>query len=203
MPSGPPALTLGSHGARVVALQQRLSELGYWVGPITGYFGDSTQQAVYALQKVAGLTRDGAVSPKTEAALRRGVVPDPRYAPGRIVEVNLAIDVLMFVDDGHLVTTLNTSTGGGYWYWSGGGEALAETPVGVFHIYSEIDGPDYGPLGELWRPKFFHGGFAIHGDSYVPPYPVSHGCVRVSDEAIDWIWAANLLPMGTEVWIFT
>ena len=29
--------------------------------------------------------------------------------------------------------------------------------------------------GELWRPKYFDDGFAIHGDSYVPPEPVSHG----------------------------
>ena len=73
---------------------------------------------------------------------------------------------------------------------------------GHFRIHSQIDGPDLGPLGELWRPKFFDGGFAFHGDSYVPPEPVSHGCVRVSDEAIDWIWSANLAPIGTAMWIY-
>lgn len=57
-------------------------------------------------------------------------------------------------------------------------------------------------LGELWRPKFFNSGFAIHGDSYVPPVPVSHGCVRVGNEAIDWIWAQNLAPLGTAVWVY-
>jgi N-acetylmuramoyl-L-alanine amidase len=57
-------------------------------------------------------------------------------------------------------------------------------------------------LGELWRPKYFSSGFAIHGDAYVPPVPVSHGCVRVSDEAIDWIWADGLMPLGTEVWVY-
>jgi lipoprotein-anchoring transpeptidase ErfK/SrfK len=36
----------------------------------------------------------------------------------------------------------------------------------------------------------------------VPPFPVSHGCVRVSDEAIDWIWANDIMPIGTEVWVF-
>jgi lipoprotein-anchoring transpeptidase ErfK/SrfK len=58
-------------------------------------------------------------------------------------------------------------------------------------------------LGQLWRPRFFsEDGFAIHGDSSVPPYPVSHGCVRVSNEAIDWIWSSNLAPNGTAVWIY-
>ena len=31
----------------------------------------------------------------------------------------------------------------------------------------------------------------------VPPYPVSHGCARISNEAIEWIWAANIDPVGT------
>ena len=34
--------------------------------------------------------------------------------------------------------------------------------------------------------KYFDNGLALHGDSYVPPVPVSHGFVRVSDEAVDW-----------------
>ena len=33
-------------------------------------------------------------------------------------------------------------------------------------------------LGTLWRPRFFYEGYAIHGDSSVPPTPVSHGCAR-------------------------
>src|SRR5665213_2127961 len=56
-------------------------------------------------------------------------------------------------------------------------------------------------LGQLWLPRLFEGGFAIRRDSCAPPYPVSHGCVRVSNEAIDWIWAQNLAPIGTEVWV--
>jgi lipoprotein-anchoring transpeptidase ErfK/SrfK len=55
----------------------------------------------------------------------------------------------------------------------------------------------------LWRPRFFVDGYAIHGDTFVPPYPVSHGCARVSDEAIDWIWANDVAPIGTEVWVYT
>ena len=79
---------------------------------------------------------------------------------------------------------------------------MAVTPVGQFSIYSEVDGTVVDSLGELWRPKYFDAGFALHGDSYVPPFPVSHGCVRVSNEAIDWIWANNLAPVGTPVWVF-
>jgi peptidoglycan hydrolase-like protein with peptidoglycan-binding domain len=195
-------LTVGSTGARVLALQQRLTALGYWVGTPNGTFGDSTQQAVYALQKAAGIERDGIVGPKTEAALQKGVRPTPKPSTGYVIQVDLALDLVMFVNNGKIEYVLNTSTGGGYTYSTGGGTAIATTPTGVFHTYREVDGLVTDNLGQLWRPKFFTGGFAIHGDSYVPPTPVSHGCVRVSNEAIDWIWATGIDPIGTEVWVY-
>jgi lipoprotein-anchoring transpeptidase ErfK/SrfK len=195
-------LAPGDSGAQVLALQERLTQLGYWLGTPDGYFGDSTEQAVYALQKAAGLPRDGVVGPRTRAALAQGVVPHPRTTSGDAVDVDLAADLLMIVRDGRLFATLNTSTGGGYLYWDGGEEAVAQTPVGVFHVYSKVDGLVVDSLGALWRPEYFDSGFAIHGDSYVPPEPVSHGCVRVSDEAIDWIWAGDLIPLGMTVWVY-
>jgi lipoprotein-anchoring transpeptidase ErfK/SrfK len=196
-------LSVGSTGPAVTALQTRLASLGYWVGTTDGVFGDSTQQAVYALQKAAGIGRDGIVGPVTEAALKKGVVPHPLSAPGYVIEVDLHDDLVMFVNDGKLEYILNTSTGGGYSYNNGsGGIDIADTPTGVFHTYRAVDGVVTDFLGQLWMPRFFTGGFAIHGDSYVPPEPVSHGCVRVSDEAIEWIWAENLDPIGTTVWVY-
>ena len=109
-----------------------------------------------------------------------------------MIEVDLEDDLLMFVTNGKLDYVLNTSTGGGYTYTDDGVTAVANTPVGQLQVYRQVDGMVIDSLGQLWRPKFFDDGFAIHGDSYVPPYPVSHGCVRVSDEAIDWIWSDNL-----------
>lgn len=197
-----PVLRLGSTGAAVVELQKRLLSLGFWLVAPSGAFDDSTEQAVYALQKAAGIRSDGVVGPKTEAALTRGVVLRPRPAPGYLIEVDLEHDLVMFVKNSKLQWALNTSTGGGYSYCSGGSCAVAVTPVGRFDIYSEVDGTVVDSLGELWRPKYFDSGFALHGDSYVPPFPVSHGCVRVSNEAIDWIWSNNLAPVGTAVWVY-
>jgi len=59
----------------VLALQQRLKALGYWLGTPDGSFGSLTQQAVWALQKSAGLQRDGVVGPKTMKALEAGTRP--------------------------------------------------------------------------------------------------------------------------------
>jgi peptidoglycan hydrolase-like protein with peptidoglycan-binding domain len=197
-----PHLHVGSSGPAVLVLQQRLTSLGYWLGPLDGVFSDATQQAVFAFQKAAGLTPDGVVGPRTTAALAAGVVPHARSTSGYVIEINLANDLMLFVDNGKVQHILNTSTGGGYVYTSDGVTAVANTPVGLFSLFRQVNGMVTDSLGQLWRPKFFYSGFAIHGDGYVPPFPVSHGCARVSNEAIDWIWADNLAPIGTEVRVY-
>ena len=186
----------------MLLLQRRLAALGYWLGTPDGVFGDTTQQAVYALQKAAGIPRDGLVGAQTRRALAQGVVPSPRSTSGRLVEIDLSRDLLLIVTDGHLAATLNTSTGGGYTYLNEGVPSVATTPRGHFAIYWQYDGLRISPLGELWRPKFFVGGYAIHGYDSVPPYPASHGCVRVSDAAIDWIWSSGQAPLETRVWVY-
>ena len=173
----PPTLQFGDQGAGVLALQRRLTTLGYWLGTPNGQFGDSTQQAVWAFQKAAAQSRDGVVGTLTWQALDRGVVPVPRPAGGNLIEVDLNVDLLMIIHHGKLYATLNTSTGGGYTYTSDGVTSVAITPQGKFPIYAAINGVDVDSLGTLWRPRFFVGGYAIHGDGSVPPEPVSHGCV--------------------------
>ena len=64
----------------MLATQQRLTELGYWLGKPDGHFGALTQQAVFALQKAAGLSRDGSVGPKTAKALADGIANAARTA---------------------------------------------------------------------------------------------------------------------------
>jgi hypothetical protein len=194
-----PTISFGSSGPAVLAVQQQLTSLGYWLGTPNGVFGDSTQQAVYAIQKAAGIPANGIVGSSTYAALNDGALPHPLSTSGYVIEVDLQRDLVMFVNNGQLEYILNTSTGGGYIY---DGDVLAATPVGHFQIYRATDGQVVDSLGTLWRPRYFTGGFAIHGDSNVPPVPVSHGCVRVSDEAINFIWAANLAPIGTPFWVY-
>jgi Putative peptidoglycan binding domain/L,D-transpeptidase catalytic domain len=205
-PSSPPApagpLRLGDSGPAVLRLQQRLTDLGYWVGALDGRFGGITQQGVFALQKAAHLTASGRVTSATQAALDKGVRPTARSHSGHVVEVNLARGLLLFVTAGHVDHVLNTSTGGGYVYYDQGVREVARTPKGHFTTYRVIDGPRRSSLGLLIRPRYFVRGYAIHGDSSVPARPVSHGCVRVTNAAIDWIWSANLDPIGTPVWVY-
>jgi peptidoglycan hydrolase-like protein with peptidoglycan-binding domain len=197
-PQPPPALRYGDSGPEVLALQQRLAGLGYWLGHADGRFGRLTQQAVFALQKSAGLSRDGIVGPKTRAALTAGPRPQATLS-GSGIEIDLDRQILMVVREGAPTVILNTSTGSGEQYTSEGHTSTAYTPTGTFTVFRQVDGQDDGPLGELWRPKYFYRGWAVHGSPSVPPYPASHGCARLSDAAIDMIWAQGLMPIGTRV----
>jgi len=202
-PPSHPKLRMGSKGEPVLRLQQQLNSLGYWTSHIDGKFDFTTQQAVFALQKAAKLKDvDGVVGAATWAALDQQVRPAARSKSGTLIEVDLSRDLLMFIKDGQVQYTLNTSTGGGYKFIQEGKQEVAITPKGHFKTYRVIDSLHKSPLGLMLRPRYFFEGFAIHGDGSVPSYPASHGCVRVSNAAIDWIWAQNLDPIGTTVWIY-
>lgn len=184
-------------------MQRRLQELGYWIGEIDGEFGGLTEQAVFALQKAAGGDRDGLVGPRTRQALRQGIRPSARSEHGRVVEIDLDRQLLMLVDGGTVEQIFNTSTGTFEYYTHDGERYLADTPRGQWKIGWQVDAWDPGPLGRLYRPKYFHSqGIAIHGYPEVPPYPASHGCARVSLPAMDWLWDTGQLPIGTAVWVY-
>jgi len=97
---------------------------------------------------------------------------------------------------------LNTSTGSGQQYTSGGATHTALTPAGSFSTFRSVNHLDKGPLGDLWRPRYFNGGIAVHGAGSVPGYPASHGCARVSNPAMDMIWANDLMPIGSRVVVY-
>lgn len=201
-PAAPEKLRSGAKGAKVTALQQRLTELGYWNGKADGTFGSLTQQAVFALQKAAGLGRDGVVGPRTQQALDRGARPKAKSTKGRVIEISLKRQLLMVVDDGEVSHVFNTATGSNERYEHEGESYLADTPPGRFTVSRQINGWRHGPLGPLWRPKYFNGGIAVHGAHSIPPYPASHGCARVSISAMNWLWANDKLPLKAKVWVY-
>ncbi|MFI6319019.1 L,D-transpeptidase family protein [Nonomuraea sp. NPDC050556] len=193
------ALGPGDTGSRVVALQKRLSELGYFVGGRSGVYGTQTVQAVYALQKIAGIRRTGSVGQKTRRALRDGVEPLAQFTEGRVVQIDLRRQLMLLTRDGQVDEAINVSTGNGAYY---GGGKRATTPTGTFSVYREIDGWHHAPLGTLYRPKYVVGGIAVHGSPSVPPYAASHGCIRVTNTAMDHLWRTGWLHRGAEIWIY-
>jgi len=205
-PAAPPlpaSLGPGDEGQEVVDVQRRLQELRYWVGPLDGDYGLLTQQAVYAFQKVNDLAVDGRVGPATRIRFADPVAPVTQSTTGVVWEVDKAKQVLMVVRDGRPEWIWNTSTGTERPYTHGGRELMADTPVGHHTFTWQVDGWRHAPLGLLYRPKYFHpDGIAIHGYSSVPPHPASHGCVRVTNPAMDAIWATGLAPLGTPIWVY-
>jgi lipoprotein-anchoring transpeptidase ErfK/SrfK len=185
----------------VAALQQRLVDLGYWMGEPDGNYGQLTRQAVMAFQKVEGLARDGVAGPVTQERLASAGRPTARGGGG--IEIDLERQVILVVSGGRVTWTLNTSTGNGEGYTSStGGEARAVTPPGEFRVEREIDGLREAPLGTLYRPKYFNGGIAVHGSGSIPAFPASHGCARVTNAAMDMLWSSGAMPIGTPVSVY-
>ena len=197
-------LQQGDTGPEVELLQERLGELGYRPGETNGAFGAETASAVMAFQKAEGLQRDAIVGPEVLSRLDAPQAAGPRSdAPGPRVEVDLDRQVLFGISESGQVTTINVSTGSGRKFQSaeeGKGIVTAHTPVGEFVIQRRIDGLREAPLGTLYRPLYFDGGWAIHGNPHVPGYPASHGCVRTAD--IDQDFVFDLLEDGDPVWIY-
>ncbi len=198
-----PLVGPGASGPGVAYLQTRLLAQGYWIPGVNAVFDDLTQQAVWAFQKANGLPRTGTVDGPTQNAFRSAKRPQPRSTNGYLFEVDKTRQIMMIANNGVAQWTFNISSGSDIPYSENGTSGSAHTPEGVFTVIRQVDGSDASPLGHLWRPKSFtwHG-HAIHGYTSVPPYPASHGCVRVSNTAMNWIWDTNALPIGTTVWVY-
>ncbi|KKW43542.1 MAG: hypothetical protein UY93_C0002G0138 [Parcubacteria group bacterium GW2011_GWA1_56_13] len=79
------ALTVGVRDADVTALQQYLTDNGFYSGPVTGYFGTLTKAAVQIYQKEKGIAQTGVVGPLTRAELNKGKVTTTNSAAGSTV----------------------------------------------------------------------------------------------------------------------
>jgi N-acetylmuramoyl-L-alanine amidase len=204
-------LSLGASGRDVLALQKRLAHLHYDLGARNGSYGTDTLHAVTAFEKVNGLAKDGETGPKVWAALNHPKVAHlkhPDASTGLAVEVNIHKQILLLSRHGKIWRILDTSTAGGYQYTGSDGQTeTAITPTGHFTIQYKITGWHKSALGEMYYPSYFNdSGYAIHGEgngnsgSEVPPYPNSHGCVRISNNAV--LRYYSMLTVGTSVWIY-
>ena len=207
----PPLQAVGTNGGGETArVQQRLFDLGFWLSAADGDYGLTTKQAVMAFEKYMGFEADGKVDQRTADALTTMTLrPIARANSGTLVEVDKAKQLLYFVIDGRTDWILNTSTGNGEAYTEEDkntpGEMItgvSDTPSGLHKVNRERpEGWWEGDLGEIYRPKYFVGGVAVHGSNSIPNYPASHGCVRVSVPAMDWIWDSGIMPMRVPVWV--
>ena len=200
----PMTITAHTSGrAGTLEVETLLSKLGYWILKVDGNPDASTRHAITAFQKVEGRKRTGTMSAADLRALRTAQRPKPRYprAAGAHVEVDLTRQVLFYVDDTATVTRiLPISSGNGKRFFDEGQWKVANTPRGLFNVGRKINGVRQSSLGALYYPSYFLGGFAIHGSNSIPPYPASHGCVRVprfADKAL-----FRMIKMDMEIYLY-
>jgi hypothetical protein len=210
-PLAAPLVAVGtSGGAETARVQQRLLDLGFWLQSADGNYDLTTSQAVMAFQKYLGIETSSAVDANTAGLLSAMTLRAYGHADsGTLLEIDKTRQILMFVVDGRVKWVFNTSTGNGESYIeedqnSPGTlvEGVSLTPDGFHRVNRERpEGWWEGDLGQIYRPKYFVGGVAVHGSNSVPNYPASHGCVRVTIQAMDYIWDKGLMPMTLPVWV--
>jgi lipoprotein-anchoring transpeptidase ErfK/SrfK len=185
----PRVLRAGMTGADVRALNQRLFDLHFLPGPGSSEYTTATVDAVIAFQKWAGVARDGTAGPQTQKALGRAAAPTPLMRrAGRRVEVSISKQLALEVLGGRVLWVLPVSTAmPGY-----------VTPLGRYRVYSKSVESWSNPYKE-WLPyaSYYSGGRALHGLASVPPFPASHGCIRVPLEFAPLLYKFD--TVGTEI----
>jgi hypothetical protein len=205
-------LGLGMAGSEVRMVQERLAELGFFVGEIDGQFGRLFEQALWAYQKlVMNVPRSEASSVLTDDIwqdMQRGIRIEPlrKHASGQAtenhVEIYLPSQVAVFFVEDEPAMIVHISSGDGE-EWrevvtidpgefqnENGTDPLVRreigvsvTPGGVFRFDRMVDGLRNSALGGMWDPAYFNYGIALHGAINVPLHPASHGCIRMSQTA--------------------
>jgi peptidoglycan hydrolase-like protein with peptidoglycan-binding domain len=177
--------------------EQRLTNLGYWTGPIDGIFDQGARSALIAFQKWEGRPVTGQLTMDELEAIRTSNSPRARESGYEHAEVDLDRQVFLWVMDGGRVRVLPVSTGTSKPYVDDGEESIAYTPRGRFLVYRKGVGWEKGALGSVYYPNDISGGIAIHGSRNVPAEPASHGCIRIPMFAAREV--SKLLKLGTIV----
>jgi peptidoglycan hydrolase-like protein with peptidoglycan-binding domain len=190
-PPGTPApVKQGAPSEATRSLQQALADRGFMTAAdVDGRPGPRTTSAVVAFQKWAGLARDGKAGPATRAALTASARPTPIGAgSGHRIEVLLDRQLTLVEDGSQVTRILDVATG----------KPGFETPTGSFRVFRK-ELRSWSVPYKVWLPwaSYFVGGVAFHEYPDVPPYPASHGCVRVPRWDAQWLYQQT--PIGTPV----
>lgn len=184
---------LGDRGADVAAFVRGIAKLRFRVpGGDRTVFHAETLDSVYAFQKAYGLPRTGRVGDAEWRRLASARLLTPRYrSPARHIEVDKTRQILLLVEHREVTAILPVSTG-----------ATGNTPEGRHHVRwkAPATGTWLGPAILYRTLTFYEDRFAIHGFPSVPPYPASHGCVRIPIWTADWLYQRAPVGLGVDVY---
>jgi spore germination protein GerM len=183
----------GEKSSSTRRLQERLADLQYLPrSAVDGAAGYRTDQAVMAFQAWEGLDRDGVAGPITQAALKQAKAPRPgNGGPSRRMEVYRDKGVALLIAHGRVKRAIHVSSGA----------PGTSTPAGTFEVYRK-ENPSWSVPFQVWLPyaSYFTGGIAFHEYPDVPPYPASHGCVRVPSPEAPGVY--RFAKLGTSVIVY-
>ncbi len=184
-----PSFGLGAPSPLVGLLRARLRRLGYVTGPDRSRYDAAFGRAVFAFQGMAGMPARARVTPEL---IRRVLAGDGRFRArfpqhGRHAEADLTRRVLVLLDGAKVLGIYHTSAG----------KRSTPTILGSFRI--ERKEPGKNKLGMV-DSSYFIRGFAVHGYHFVPPFPDSHGCLRVS--LTDSPTINRFLAVGTSIDVY-
>ncbi|MGI8803415.1 MAG: L,D-transpeptidase family protein [Solirubrobacteraceae bacterium] len=176
----------GQQGAAVRLLQQELAGLHYAV-PRSGRYDDGTARAVIAFRKLTDLARtpDASRIVFDRLAIGAGSFHVRYPGQGSHFEGDLTHQVLAEVLPGGRVRQI---------FEMSSGKPSTPTVIGNFNVYLKTAGINEKGMVDA---NYFIRGYAIHGYADVPPYPASHGCLRipVPDAAGVFAWARYGYPV--------
>ena len=215
----------GAVGPEIKLVQDRLIELKFDPGVPDGAFGERTQQAVWAFEKlVMGVPRDqltGKVTPEMWSRMQDPLLILPRRPDStpNHTEIYLPEQVLIVFHADIPVLVAHISSGDNEEWCEevtiSPGEqdnetgtepikkgvcGLSWTPGGVYKYYRMVVGRRESQLGGMYNPVYFNKGIAVHGAKEVPENPASHGCIRIPMHISDYY--QSLVTKGDQVFVF-
>lgn len=215
----------GAAGPEIKLIQDRLIELKFDPGVADGAFGERTQQAVWAFEKlVMGIPRDqvtGKVTPEMWSRMQDPLLILPRRPDStpNHTEIYLPEQVLIVFHGENPVLVTHVSSGTNEEWCEevtiSPGEqdnetgtepikkgvcGLSWTPGGVYKFYRMVVGRRESQLGGMYNPVYFNKGIAVHGAREVPDNPASHGCIRIPMHISDYF--QSLVAKGDQVFVF-
>ena len=215
----------GAAGPEIKLIQDRLIELKFDPGVADGAFGERTQQAVWAFEKlVMGIPRDqvtGKVTPEMWSRMQDPLLILPRRPDStpNHTEIYLPEQVLIVFHGENPVLVTHVSSGTNEEWCEevtiSPGEqdnetgtepikkgvcGLSWTPGGVYKFYRMVVGRRESQLGGMYNPVYFNKGIAVHGAREVPDSPASHGCIRIPMHISDYF--QSLVAKGDQVFVF-
>lgn len=192
-PAGGPKQLRKSKGKKLPGIRQvqaKLAKLTYLPkDAVDGLNGYRTQQAVMAFQSWEGLGRDGVVGPQTSAAIAVARRPKPqRGGPKKRIETYIGKGVTLLIKNGRTKRAIHSSAGA----------PGNDTPTGRYRVFRK-ELRSWSVPFSTWLPyaSYFNNGIAYHEYPDVPPYPASHGCVRLPAPEAPGVYA--FAGVGTTV----